>query len=151
MEREEGFLRSVCALAIPVALQSMLQSSFSIVDQVMIGQLGSVSVAGVGLAGKFVNIFTFMSAAVGAVAGIMISQYMGRGNRGEVRRSFFLNLLVVLGLAGIFTLVCILFPGRVMGLYSEDSATVQAAAEYLVIVAGTFFPAAGATMLSATS
>ena len=50
---KNSFLRTVCNLAIPVALQSMLQSSFSIVDQIMIGQLGSVSVAGVGLAGNF--------------------------------------------------------------------------------------------------
>lgn len=52
MKREKTFLNTVCNLAIPVALQSMLQSSFSIVDQIMIGQLGSVSVAAVGLAGK---------------------------------------------------------------------------------------------------
>ena len=51
MERNQTFAKTVCSLAVPVALQSMLQSSFSIVDQIMIGQLGSVSVAGVGLAG----------------------------------------------------------------------------------------------------
>ena len=58
MKREKSFFRSVCALAVPVALQSMLQASFSIVDQIMIGQLGSVNVAGVGLAGKFSSIFS---------------------------------------------------------------------------------------------
>ena len=34
------FMRSLCKIAIPVTLLSMLQASFSIVDQVMIGQLG---------------------------------------------------------------------------------------------------------------
>lgn len=58
MKQKQNFLTTVCNLAIPVALQSMLQSSFSIVDQIMIGQLGSVSVAGVGLAGKFSSIFS---------------------------------------------------------------------------------------------
>lgn len=57
MKQHDNFFQTVCALAIPVALQSMLQSSFSIVDQIMIGQLGSVCVAGVGLAGKFSSIF----------------------------------------------------------------------------------------------
>lgn len=50
MKNDQSFFTSVCALAVPVALQSMLQSSFSIIDQVMIGQLGSVSIAGVGFA-----------------------------------------------------------------------------------------------------
>ena len=51
MKSKNSFFRTVCNLAIPVALQSMLQASFSVVDQIMIGQLGSTSVAGVGLAG----------------------------------------------------------------------------------------------------
>ena len=33
------FMKSLCKIAIPVTLQSMLQASFSIVDQIMIGQL----------------------------------------------------------------------------------------------------------------
>ena len=37
MNREESFFKTVCAIAIPVTLQTMLQSSFSIVDQIMIG------------------------------------------------------------------------------------------------------------------
>ena len=62
--RSNGLFKEVTALAVPVALQSMLQSSFSIVDQIMIGQLGSVSIAGVGLAGKFSSIFSVVVAAV---------------------------------------------------------------------------------------
>ena len=57
MKQENNFLKTVCNIAIPVALQCMLQSSFSMVDQIMIGQLGSVSIAAVGLAGKFSSIF----------------------------------------------------------------------------------------------
>ena len=50
MQEERRFFRTVCILAIPAALQSLLQLSFSLVDQIMIGQLGAVSVAAVGLA-----------------------------------------------------------------------------------------------------
>ena len=148
MEQETGFLRMVCRLAVPVALQSMLQSSFSIVDQIMIGQLGSVSVAAVGLAGKYYNTFVFTSGAVAAVAGIMISQYMGRNDRGEVRRSFFVNLMGALLLALLFTAPALLFPRQIMGLYTDDGETLAAAVGYLTILAGTFLPAAGATMLA---
>ena len=68
------FLNLVLTLALPVALQSMLQASFGIIDQIMIGQLGSVSVAGVGLAGKFASIFNVIVSAVSGIAGIMIAQ-----------------------------------------------------------------------------
>lgn len=148
MKQEQSFLKTVCNLAIPVALQSMLQASFSIVDQIMIGQLGSVSVAGVGLAGKFSSVYSVVVAAIGTVAGIMISQYMGQSNKKEIRRSFCLNLIFALGIAVLFTGICIGFPVRIMGLYTKDAQTILASAEYLKIVAWTFLPIAGATLLS---
>lgn len=148
MIKEKSFFRTVCNLAIPVALQSMLQASFSIIDQIMIGQLGSVSVAGVGLAGKFSSIYTVLVSAIGAIAGIMISQYMGQKNKSEVRRSFFTNMFIALGLASIFAVLCFIFPKQIMGLYTRDGNTIQASADYLFIIAGTFLPIAGSTLLS---
>lgn len=148
MKQQQSFLKTVCALAIPVALQSMFQASFSIVDQIMIGLLGSVSVAGVGLAGKFSSIYTFIVSSIGAVAGIMISQYMGQKNQREIRRSFFMNLLFGIAIAGIFTVLCALFPRQVMNLYTTDDDTMAAAASYLSIIAWTFLPMAFDTMLA---
>lgn len=148
MKQEQNFLKVVCNLAIPVALQSMLQSSFSIVDQIMIGQLGSVSVAGVGLAGKSSSIFSVVVSAIGAVAGIMISQYMGQNNKKEIKRSFYLNLWIAIGIAIAFTSICAVFPEKIMSIYTKDEFTQAVSSDYLRIVAGTFLPIAGATMLS---
>ena len=148
MKSNDHFFQSVCALAIPVALQSMLQSSFSMVDQIMIGQLGEIQVAGVGLAGKFASIYAVLISAIGAAAGIMISQYLGQENNRGVWQSFFANLLLSGGIAGIFTAVCILFPERIMGAYTRDAQTRQTAAEYLALISGTFVPMAGAALLS---
>lgn len=145
---QKNFFKSVCNLAIPVAIQSMLQSSFSIVDQIMIGQLGSVSIAGVGLAGKFSSIYTVLVSAIGAVAGIMIAQYLGQKNRQEIHRSFWINLWIGVGLASVFTVLCGLFPVKIMGIYTKDVNTMVAAGEYLRILSGTFIPAAGATLLA---
>ena len=148
MKKNDSFFKTVCSLAVPVTLQSMLQSSFSIVDQIMIGQLGTVSVAGVGLAGKFASIYSVVISAIGAVAGIMIAQYLGQKNKYEVRRSFYTNLILGAVIAGLFMFFCVLFPERIMGLYTKDTATREEAGKYLAIVAGTFMPLAGATLLS---
>ena len=148
MKKNDSFFKTVCSLAVPVTLQSMLQSSFSIVDQIMIGQLGTVSVAGVGLAGRFASIYSVVISAIGAVAGIMIAQYLGQKNKYEVRRSFYTNLILGAVIAGLFMFFCVLFPERIMGLYTKDAATREEAGKYLAIVAGTFMPLAGATLLS---
>ena len=72
----------------------------------------------------------------------------GAEKQGEVKRSYYLNLLFSLVLAGIFTMVCVLLPDQIMGLYTKDTATRTAAAKYLCIFSGTFFPMAGATLLA---
>ena len=148
MKKNDSFFKTVCSLAVPVTLQSMLQSSFSIVDQIMIGQLGSVSVAAVGLPGKFSSLYSVVISAIGAVAGIMIAQYLGQKNKYQVRRSFYTNLILGAVIAGLFMFFCVLFPERIMGLYTKDPATREEAGKYLAIVAGTFMPLAGATLLS---
>ena len=55
------FTKSLCKIAIPVTLQSMLQASFSIIDQVMIGQLGETNISAVGLCCNFSLIFSVVS------------------------------------------------------------------------------------------
>lgn len=50
--RNSNFHKNLVNIALPVTLQSLMQSSFSVIDQVMIGQLGSASIAGIGLSGK---------------------------------------------------------------------------------------------------
>lgn len=148
MRRQNDFLKTVSKIAIPVTLQSMLQSSFSVVDQIMIGQLGSTSVAAVGLAGKFASVFSVVVSAVAAVAGIMIAQYIGQKNEQEVRRSFRVNLLFATGIAFVFTALCFLAPVRIMGLYASDQTTCQVAGRYLFVLGWTFLPIAGTTMLA---
>ena len=53
MKKSSGsFLRTMLSLAIPVALQNLLFSSFTLVDTLMIGALGDTPLAAVGMAGK---------------------------------------------------------------------------------------------------
>ncbi len=142
MEKRETFEKPVLKLALPVTAQSLLQSSFSVVDQMMIGQLGSGSIAGIGLAGKFASLYSVVLAAAASAAGIMISQYMGKKDDSRTAGSFYSALALAVGLAAVFTAICTLFPERVMSLYTGDGATLALAAAYLRIYAVSFLPAA---------
>lgn len=148
MKEKDSFFSAVCKIAIPVMLQCMLQSSFSMIDQIMVGQLGSVSIAAIGLAGKFSSIFSVVVSAIAAVAGIMIAQYIGKQEKEEVDKSFSVNLLAAIVLAVIFMIFCIFFPQKIMGIYTRETQTCEVAASYLRIITITFLPIAGATLLS---
>lgn len=147
-ENRETFRRSLITIALPVTLQSLLQSSFSVIDQIMIGQMGSDSIAGIGLGGKFASIFSVVLNAVAAAAGIMAAQYMGQKNERQLARSFHVNMLFSMLIAAVFMAVSGFGPNEIMSLYTKDGGTGALAADYLRIFCLAFLPMAVTTMTS---
>ena len=148
MQKQDAFRKSLFQIALPVTLQSLLQSSFSVVDQLMIGQLGSVSIAGIGLGGKFAGLFSVLVSAVAAVARIIIAQHLGKKDLRQVGRSFYLNLIIALIIAVVFGTAAIGLPEKILSLYTKDQPTIEMASVYLRIYALGFLPAAVTTILS---
>lgn len=139
--KKESFLASVVGIAVPVGLQSMLQSSFSMIDQLMVGQLGSTAVSAVEVAGRPAFIYSVILGAAATIAGIMISQYLGMEDRNMADRSLSGNLTAAAALALLFTVLCALFPEQIVGLYIEDDPAILAAGRnYLLCILWTYLP-----------
>lgn len=149
MNDTKQFRKEFLSTALPISLQGVFQASFSVADQLMVGQLGSVAVAGIGLGGKFSSLYQVLLSAVATAAGILIAQAAGSRDREKTGRSFCWNLLLALLLAAGFTAVCAGFPRGILRLYSEDDATIASGGEYLRILAWSFLPSA-ATAVCAT-
>ncbi len=139
--KKKTFLSSVVGIAVPVGLQSMLQSSFSMIDQLMVGQLGSTAVSGVEIAGRPAFIYSVVLGAISTIAGIMISQYLGMNDRETANRSLSLNLTAAAALALLFTVLCALFPSQIVGLYiKDDPAVLSIGRNYLTWILWTYLP-----------
>ena len=145
---QESLSRRAGRIAVPVTLQALLQSSFSVADQLMTGRLGSASIAGIGLGGRFFSLFTVLVSAVAAAAGIMLAQYLGRGDLPGVSRSLRLSGAAAGVAAAAFLLLCRVWPEPVMGLYTPDAAVRSAAVEYVRIMAWSCPPAAVQMLVS---
>lgn len=128
----KDFKKKLIEIALPVTVQCLMQSSLSLIDQIMIGSLGSECIAGIGLAGKFTSLFSVTVAAIVTAAGILVSQYFGAKNEKGVRDSFYLPLYLSLILVVIFSLLSVCLPNQVMSLYANDKNTVVKAASYLI-------------------
>lgn len=143
------FIKSLCEIAVPVTLQSMLQASFSIVDQIMIGQLGETNISAVGLGSNFSLIFSVVIGAIGAVAGILIAQFMGAEDKKEAWCSFDVSLICGIMISALFLLAAGAFPLQILGLYTEDMSIINTGAVYFRIVAFSYIPMAVSNILSA--
>jgi len=126
-----AFWRAALPLALPIALQNLLMTSFRLVDTLMIGRLGDVSIAAVGLAGYasfLVELISFGAASGGAV---FLAQYHGAGNRDGILRAYGAMLLFIVPTGLLFTVGVGAFPGTVMRLFTDDAALISEGVRYL--------------------
>lgn len=138
---KKTFLSTVMGIALPVGLQSMLQSSFAMIDQLMAGQLGSTAVSAVEVAGRPAFIYSVVLGAAATIAGIMISQYLGMKDQKMADRSLSVSLAMAIVLAVLFMAPCLLFPERIVAIYIEnDPAVLAAGTGYLSCILWTYLP-----------
>lgn len=149
MEKNQSYSNEVMHLALPVTAQCIFQSSLSFTDQLMVGQLGSISIAGSGLGGKFTGLYAVTLSAVAAAASILISQYSGSRNREGIGKSLIGTSYIAVAVMLLFTLPGMLCPEWIMHLYTKDVNTYQTAAMYLRIISFGFPAICGTSMLSA--
>lgn len=146
--RNNSFFKESMKIAVPVALQAMLQSSFSLIDQLMVGQLGKTAIASVEVGGKLGFVFTFVCGAIATVTGIMVSQYLGKENEDKVNTSISVNMLVMLIIALLTTFFGVFTPVKVAGIFTKDQAVIEMGASYVRLIALTYPLSGIATILA---
>ena len=136
---EPRFTRQLFRLAVPIALQSMVTASMQLVDNLMIGVLGDVPLAGVTQANRIS--FLFQVAMFGAISGasIFVAQYWGRRDVRGVRRTQGIATVFGLLVAALLGIPSILVPEWIMRLLISSEAGVQAGAEYLHVIGFVYF------------
>ncbi|MEJ2763677.1 MATE family efflux transporter [Photobacterium sp. MCCC 1A19761] len=133
------FLRRLLLIAFPIALQTMLFSSRSLVDIMMLGQLGELDVAAIGIAGRAVFVATLMIFGVTTGGALLTAQYWGAGNRRGVQQSTALTILMTLLAALGAGLIFLFAPQAVIGMATNSEAVIALGSEYLMITAFSLF------------
>jgi len=149
-----GFVRSMLRLAIPIALQNLLITSFSLVDSIMVSSLGEESLAAVGFAATWNQYLVYLVFGLASGASVFIARFWGAGDLPGIRRTYGLALVGALAMGVLFCFVSVFFPARIMRAFTTDLAVVGEGAEYLRIIAFAYlttpFTMVGSTVLRST-
>lgn len=127
------FLRRLVAIAMPITLQSIMFSSRSLVDVLMLGQLGESEIAAVGVAARAMFVTTIMLVGVTTGGALLTAQYWGAGDKKGVRESTALTWLVAMIFAFVTVGLFLLVPSQIMGLATDSAEVNRLGSEYLVI------------------
>lgn len=127
--------RKILALALPVGLETVFQTSLGAVDQVIVGLLGADAVAGVGLSNRVSFIVMLFYSAVGTGSGVIIAQAFGRKDMEEVSVTAALGQIFA-GFFGVCTaLPLALFPAHILHWIGAQESVVHDAAGYFQLFA----------------
>jgi len=128
---EPGFLSRLLPLALPIALQNLLTSTFAAIDTLMVGQLGDTAIAAVGAAAQIANVINIIMFGVASGGSVFVSQYWGARDHRRIHHAHGLMLTGIIPAVILFTLAVFSFPTQLMGLFSKDPEMIQLGADYL--------------------
>ena len=135
------FYKMVLTVAVPIMIQNGITNFVSLLDNIMVGRIGTEQMSGVAIVNQL--LFIYMISVFGGVsgAGVFTAQYYGHGDHEGVRNTFRFKMMVCLSLSLIFLAVMMLWGKGLIGLYLHDSQdgtdivrTAEYAWEYLKIM-----------------
>ena len=129
--KNRSFWQTTLSLAIPIMLQNMLVSSFSLIDTLMVSQLGDVQLSATGMAGQITWLYNMVLFGICSGASVFVSQYWGNGNRKGIHRTTGIAVSSGLLISLVFTLVGLLIPDKIIYIFNQDPRVVEQGSLYL--------------------
>lgn len=120
--KNNSIYKKVLQLAIPMMIQNGITNAVGLVDNIMVGSLGTESMTAVSIVGQLM--FVFSLAVFGGLSGpgIYAAQYYGQGNQEGVQNVFRLKWWIALFCAVIGTLTFVIAGDQLIMLYLRGSA-----------------------------
>ena len=133
MEKTRGwaFYRRVLAIALPIIIQNGISNFVVLLDNIMVGQVGTIPMSGVSIANQMMFVFNLCIFGASSGAGIFTAQFYGRGDDQGVRHTFRFKFLACIGLTVVGVAVFLLAGRPLLGSFLTGEGDPQDAAQIL--------------------
>ncbi len=154
---DRAFYRHVLGIAVPIILQNGITNFVSLLDNIMVGQIGTMQMSGVSIANQLLMIFNLCIFGATSGAGIFTAQFHGSLDHDGIRHTFrfkyiVCTLLTILGcgvlILGDRPLISIFLQGD--GDPGEAAMTLAYGIDYLKYMLLGLLPFALANAYSST-
>lgn len=137
---DRAFYKMVLLIAFPILIQNGITNFVSLLDNIMVGQLGTEQMSGVAIVNQLLTVFNLCIFGAVSGASIFSAQFYGQGNHDGVRNTFRFKIVCCgfLAIAGFF--VFLLWGNPLIHLFLHDSSngdiqmTHAAGMQYLFIM-----------------
>lgn len=131
---DKKFYKMVLFLALPIILQNLIASSVNMLDTLMIGRVGEVELAAVGIANQFYFIFSLFIMGISSGCAVFIAQLWGKRDKNNIQKVLGIGIISSVLITTVFNLVGVLFPEKIISIFNIDPQVIKIGASYLKIV-----------------
>lgn len=130
---DKAFYSMVLAVAIPIMVQNGITNFVNLLDNLMVGQLGTEPMSGVAIVNQLIMVYNICIFGAVSGSGLFTAQYYGKGDMEGVRNTFRFKLISVAALTALGIGSFIIFGRDLISLYlsgSSDGGDLEMTLEY---------------------
>ena len=130
---DRAFYKRFFSIAIPIIIQNGITNFVNLLDNVMVGQVGTLPMSGVSIVNGLLFVFNLCIFGASSGAGIFTAQFHGCSDHAGVRHTFRFKLIICTVLSALGVMVFLAAGRPLVGLYltgEGDAADAAAVMEY---------------------
>lgn len=127
----KSLLGTLRRIALPIALQSLIASSLNLVDTLMVGSLGEVQLASVGLSTQMFFIHWGILFGFSSGAAAFMSQFFGAGDMANIRKTLGFAITICFSIGLIFFFAAIFYPAQVLRIFTDIPEVIEMGSHFL--------------------
>ena len=138
---DKAFYKSVLAISVPMMVQNGITNLVNMLDNVMLGTLGTEAMSGASIVNQFLFIFNLLIFGAVSAAGIFTAQYFGSGDGEGIKHTFRFKIIITF-LATVLAIgLFLLLDDEFIGMFLHETEqsgdlklTLDVGKEYLLIM-----------------
>lgn len=147
--RAPQFYTNILILSIPIILQQLLRVSVDTLDSIMLGRIDQIQMSAVSQSQQIFFIFYTICAGFSAGSSVLIAQYWGKKETESIKTLISLGIRYVSIFGFAFAACAIIWPDKLLRIYSSDPELIAIGVSYLRIAAVMYPLCAISTMMFA--
>lgn len=129
--KNRDLMRMMGKLALPIAAQSLIGSSLSLIDNLMVGSLGELELNAVGVSVQLFFISWMLLFGFTSGTATFISQFYGVGDMKSIKKTTGFGLTVAGGIGLMFFFVGMAFPEYVLRIFTRFPEVIELGVVYI--------------------
>ena len=136
--KDKTFYTTLFSMLAVISLQNLIAFSVNMADNIMLGSYAQTALSGAATVNQIFFVIQQFAMALGNALVALASQYWGQERPDPIRTLTGIALKTAALVGGVFVVLCLIMPERILRIFTTDAAILAEGKSYLSIILWTF-------------